>query len=64
MKKLVREKLKVLKELCIKVTPSQVERIKACATEIALDNYVHKIIVDSIDYGTRKGNGKNERLSV
>ncbi len=46
----IREKITILKQLCIKVGEKEIRHMRACKNEIQLDNYAHKLIVDTIKY--------------
>ena len=37
-------KLKILKDFCITPTTEEIEEIKACKTEVQLDNYCYALI--------------------
>lgn len=50
MKSAIREKIRILKQLCVKVGTKEIEHMQSCKSEIQLDNYVHKLIVDTIKY--------------
>ena len=45
IKRLIKEKLKVLKELHIKLTDEEIAYIKSLKTESDLDHYAHTIIM-------------------
>ena len=48
----IKEKLKILKELKIKLTDEQKEHMKLLHTEIAIDNYCRPLIMNSYEkYG-------------
>ncbi len=48
----IKWKLKILKELNIKLTDEQKEHIKSLHTEIAIDNYVKPLIINGYErYG-------------
>ena len=52
MSNYINEKLKILKELKIKLTQEQKKHIKSLHTEIAVDNYVKPLIMNSYEkYG-------------
>lgn len=50
MTDVVREKIRILKQLCVKVGAREIEHMQTCKNEIQLDNYAHKLIVDTIKY--------------
>lgn len=52
MSNYINEKLKILRDLKIKLTDEQKEHMKLLHTEIAIDNYVKPLIMNSYEkYG-------------
>ena len=46
LKTYINEKIKLLKELKIKINDEQIEHLYSLTNEIAVDNFVHDIITD------------------
>lgn len=45
----VKQKIKVFNQLCIQITPKQIEHMKTLDSEVAIDNYAHDLIVKGME---------------
>lgn len=45
----IKEKIRVFDQLCIQITPKQVEHMRTLDNEIAIDNYAHDLIVKGME---------------
>ncbi len=48
MRKYRKQKLKALRQMCIKITPDEEQMINQIEDAIALDRFVHKIIMERL----------------
>ena len=46
MKQYIKTKIKILKQLCIKLTDAQLNHIRSLNSEIAVDNYARMLIMN------------------
>lgn len=48
MRKYRKQKLKALRQMCIKITPDEERMINQIENALALDRFVHKIIMERL----------------